>query len=206
MSPRTTTSTSNHNLRRSLLALCAALPLAIGCGGAESEAAAGSAGAPAPAAAPAASAAKPSSAAQLQVVGKNAGSHNLAATNAYFVKASDAYFDIYLTNQNMTSSSLAYASTLPDGAVLVIAPVENRDKAPITAGTTFTFNSSANNRLTAVIKSAPNRMETFTVVDDVSLGTLKITALTADELRGEIQIEKGGSLVRGAFVAKRLPG
>lgn len=190
---------NHNNLRRSLLALCTALPLAIGCGGATSEASAGPASAPATAAAPAASA-------QLEVVGKNAGSHTLAATNAYFVKASDAYFDIYFTNQAMTSSSLAYASVLPDGAVLVIAPVENRDKAPITAGTTFTFNSSANNRLTAVIKSAPNRMEAFTVVDDVSLGTLKITALTADELRGEVQIEKAGSLVRGSFVAKRLAG
>lgn len=188
----------HRSVRRSLLALSVVAPFAIGCGGSISEASADSASPTA------AAAAAPS--AQLEVVGRHAGRHTLAATNAYFVKASDAYFDVYFTNQAMTSSSLAYGSALPDGAVLVIAPIESRDKTPIAAGSTFTFNSTANNRLTAVIKSAPNRTETFTIVDDVSLGTLQLTAMTADELRGEVQIEKDGSLVRGSFVARRLPG
>jgi hypothetical protein len=195
--------TTRNSRRRTFLALCAALPLAIGCGGAGSEATGGSAGAPA---APASPSGASADRAQLAVVGKHAGSHELTATDAYFVKASDAYFDIYLTNQAMTSSSLAYSSVLPDGAVLVIAAIQNRDKTPIVAGTSFTFNSSANSQFTAVIKNAPSQMETLTVVDDISLGTLKITALTADELRGEIQVEKGGSSIRGEFVAKRLSG
>lgn len=168
---------------------------------------AGAASAVAPAAkastsAPAAAA--PAAKGALRVAGEKAGSHDLAATDAWFIRSGDAYFDIYLTNHAMTSRD-AYDPNfaLAAGKVFAQIAAQNQDGTAIRPGQTFTFNSSANSRVTAVLRSAAGR-ETFTIVDDKSLGTLTLSEIGADRVRGEIDVVSGGKILRGAFVAKRL--
>lgn len=193
---------------RSTIALLAVTFLAlatIACGGAADATDTADATDATVAAGDSADAAPAAGAASGPTVGSDqAGEHDLAPTDAYWVEASDSYYDIYLTDHPMTSSSFAYGSTVPDGQVLVVAAVENQDGAPIAAGQTFTFNSSANGRLTAMLRSPAGR-ETFTVVDDVSLGNLEITEISGATLRGEIDVVKDDKVIRGPFTATRLP-
>lgn len=148
--------------------------------------------------------AAPAAAAGLKVVGERAGSHELAATDAWFIRTGDAYIDFYLTNHAMTRRD-AYDPSFALGAdeVVVLVAAQNMDRTPLAAGQTFTYDSSSNSRVAASLRSGAGH-ETFTIVDNQSLGTLTITELSADRVRGTIEIVAGERTVRGEFVARPI--
>ncbi len=88
--------------------------------------------------------------------------------------------------------------------VIVQMALQTRDKSRLQKGQTFVLDGKSNHDLSVSIFSPGGKLDTFTVVDQKSLGTVVLEELSGSRVGGTIDIEANGQVIRGRFVATPL--
>jgi len=162
-------------------------------------------GAPASAAGPSADAAGDGPAGDgVLVRGKKAGEHRLATGNGRFVLSGEHYLDLYLASEPVSMSDAMSAMSAANRKIIVQLALQTRDRSRLQKGQTFVLDGKSNQDLAVTIFSPGGKMDTFTVVDQKSLGTVVLEELSGRRVAGTVDIEANGQVVRGRFVATPL--
>ncbi len=138
------------------------------------------------------------------VRGEKAGEHRLATENGRFVLSGEHYLDLYLASEPASMSDAMSAMSAANRKVIVQLALQTRDKSRLQKGQTFVLDGRSNQDLAVTIFSPGGKMDTFTVVDQKSLGTVVLEELSGRRVAGTVDIEANGQVVRGRFVATPL--